>query len=333
MKAAILTQLNSPLKIADIELTDLQVGQVLVKLSLSGVCGAQLQEIRGEKNNEKYLPHLLGHEGVGIVVCIGAGVTKVKAGDKVVLHWRKGSGIESPFPEYIYNNKKIQSGKVTTLSEYSIVSENRLTPVSKDISDELCALLGCGLSTALGVVDHDANIKLGETVLIIGCGGVGLNVIAGCKLSGAGSVFACDINKDKQHIITKLGGTPVYSKGEITCKIDCIIDTTGNLGVVSDYMSLLSNVGRVVIISQPIAGSNFKFSDTSKLFVGDGISIHTTQGGKFNPDRDLHRYANLISSRNDIIENIITHTLILEDINAGIDILKTGNAGRIMIKL
>lgn len=333
MKAAVLTQLNKPLKIADVGLTDLRIGQVLVKVSLSGICGAQLQEIRGEKNNEKYLPHLLGHEGVGTVVSVGAGVTKVKTGDKVVMHWRKGSGIESIFPEYIYNNTKIQSGKVTTLSEYSIVSENRLTPVSQSVSDELCALLGCGLSTALGVVDHDAAIKLGETVLIIGCGGVGLNIIAGCKLSGAGDIFACDINKDKQHIITKLGGIPIGNKDSITCKIDCIIDTTGNLDVVSEYMSLLSSVGRVVIISQPKAGSIFKFNDTSKLFVGDGISIITTQGGKFNPDRDLHRYANLISNHNDIVKNIITHTLTLDDINTGIDILRAGNAGRIMIKL
>lgn len=331
MRAAVLTKLNNPLIVADVSLTKLQIGQVLVKVNLSGICGAQLQEIRGEKNNEKFLPHLLGHEGVGIVSDVGPGVTKVGVGDRVIMHWRKSTGIESPFPEYIYNGNKIQSGKVTTLSEYSIVSENRLTPIEQNISDEVGALLGCGLSTALGVIDHDANIKLGETVLIIGCGGVGLNLIAGCRLSGAGNIFACDINKDKQPVVDKLGGISIYKKDDIKCKIDCIIDTTGNLDVISDYISLLSNTGRIILISQPKANSCFKFKNPNNLFVGDGISIITTQGGKFNPDRDMYRYINLISKHTSIITSIITHTLPLEEINTGIDILQTGKAGRIMI--
>ena len=107
MKAAILTEIDKPLKIEYIELTDLKIGQVLVKNIKSGLCGAQIQEIKGLKGNAKFLPHLIGHEGCGIVEQVGDGVTKVKKGDKVILHWRKGSGIESDFPSYIYNNKKM----------------------------------------------------------------------------------------------------------------------------------------------------------------------------------------------------------------------------------
>ena len=129
MKAAILESLHAPLTIAEVEPCDLLHGQVLVKNLVSGICGAQLQEIAGHKNNARFLPHLLGHEGCGTVREIGSGVSKVNPGDKVVLHWRKGDGIESDFPRYIFNGKMIQSGKVTTFSEYSIVSENRLTRV------------------------------------------------------------------------------------------------------------------------------------------------------------------------------------------------------------
>ena len=118
MKAAILNELNSDLLVEDVELTNLKVGQVLVKVILSGLCGAQLQEIKGWKGNGKFLPHLMGHEGCGLVESVGEGVTTVKKGDKVVMHWRKGTGIESDFPNYILSDRQISSGKVTTLSEF-----------------------------------------------------------------------------------------------------------------------------------------------------------------------------------------------------------------------
>lgn len=101
MKAAVLEEVNTALTVADVGLSDLQVGQVLVEMRVSGICGAQLLEIGGHKGNTKFVPHLMGHEGCGVVAEVGAGVTKVKKGDKVVLHWRKGSGIESPFPLYV----------------------------------------------------------------------------------------------------------------------------------------------------------------------------------------------------------------------------------------
>ena len=98
MKAAILEQIDAPLAVREVELTELKFGQVLVKVLVSGLCGAQLHEIKGHKGNAKFLPHLMGHEGCGIVEEIGLGVTTVEPGDKVVMHWRPGSGIESPFP-------------------------------------------------------------------------------------------------------------------------------------------------------------------------------------------------------------------------------------------
>src|SRR3954467_7382207 len=101
MKAAILVELKKPLVVADIELPrTLDVGQVLVKVHCSGICGSQLGEIDGAKGEDKFLPHLLGHEGAGSVLATGPGVRHVNAGDKVVLHWRKGAGIEAATPKY-----------------------------------------------------------------------------------------------------------------------------------------------------------------------------------------------------------------------------------------
>ena len=98
MKAAVLEKIDAPLTVRDVELTELKFGQVLVKVLVSGLCGAQLHEIRGHKGNAKFLPHLMGHEGCGIVEEVGLGVTTVKPGDKVVMHWRLGEGMEAPIP-------------------------------------------------------------------------------------------------------------------------------------------------------------------------------------------------------------------------------------------
>ena len=114
MKAAILEKINGPLAVAD-ELRELSVGQVLVKVLVSGICGAQLQEIAGNKNNAKFGPSIPGPRRCGIVEDIGAGVTKVKKGDKVVMHWRKGDGIEADFPPIHLKGRRCGAAKSNDL--------------------------------------------------------------------------------------------------------------------------------------------------------------------------------------------------------------------------
>ena len=126
MKAAILEQQNAPLVVDDIELPpSLDYGQVLVKIFYSGICGSQLNEIDGVKGPDKFLPHLLGHEGSGIVQNIGPGVSSVKVGDHVVLHWREGAGIKAATAKYRWKDRVVNAGWVTTFSEFSVVSENQ----------------------------------------------------------------------------------------------------------------------------------------------------------------------------------------------------------------
>lgn len=331
MKAAILESINSPLVVDDVELTDLKIGQVLVKVLTSGLCGAQLQEIAGLKNNAKFTPHLLGHEGCGIVEDVGPGVTKVKKGDKVIMHWRVGRGIEAPFPQYVYKGKIISSGKVTTLSEYSIVSENRITPVLAATPNTLCALLGCGLSTALGTINNNANIKFGESVLILGCGGVGLNLILAANLAGCGVVYGVDKALDKFSLVENCGGRFISDPQQIEDPIDCIIDTTGSMSLVSKYLTYLSSRGRCIIISQPSNDRSIEFFNPSNFFLGNGQTISSTQGGCVEPSEDFSRYIRLYFNNKLDMTKIVSHTLTLEQINDAISLLRSGKAGRIMI--
>lgn len=334
MKAAVLENINEPLKIREVGLTSLKTGQVLVKVLISGLCGAQLQEIKGFKGNAKFLPHLMGHEGCGIVEAVGLGVTTVEVGDKVVMHWRQGSGIESDFPKYELNKKLISSGKVTTFNEYSIVSENRLTKVSSDTPPELCAILGCALTTALGIIDNEINLKFGESLAIVGCGGVGLNLIYAASMKGAAEIIGIDNNLNKKSLAIDCGATEfINDLNDYDKKIDIIIDTTGISEILTKAVAKLSGNGRLILVGQPQPGRSFEIFNAVSLFAGSGQLIKATQGGKTNPTEDIPRYINLYKSGKLNISNIITDSFDLDNINKAFDLLKTGNAGRILINI
>ena len=334
MKAVVLEKIDAPLAIREVELTDLKVGQVLVKILVSGVCGAQLHEIRGHKGNAKFLPHLMGHEGCGIVQEVGPGVTTVNVGDKVVMHWRSGSGIEAPFPSYVLDGKSMSSGKVTTLSEYSIVSENRVTTVPQDTPPELCAILGCALTTAMGIIDNEVDLKFGESVAVIGCGGVGLNLIQAAALKSACPIIAIDNNLSKRSLCFTAGASLFSnSVANLEENVDVIIDTTGIPEVITAAISKLSGNGRMVLVGQPAPGRMVEVMNAVNLFNGMGQSIKATQGGKTNPQEDIPRYVKMHQQGILNISQFVTHRFKLEQINDAFDLLKSGDAGRIIIEI
>ncbi len=341
MKAAVLEVIDQPLVVAEVGLTPLQFGQVLVKVLVSGICGSQLMEIGGHKGNAKFVPHLMGHEGCGIVEEVGVGVTRVKVGDKVIMHWRKGDGVESDFPEYEYNGKRIKSGKVTTFSEYSICSENRLTPVPQDTPEELCALLGCSLSTALGTINDEAEVKFGESVMIVGAGGLGINLIKAAKLASAYPVISLDIHEHKRELALSLGADLFVNVAteslpeklaEFGLKdVDVIIECSGSKKAIEATLPFLSGTGRYIMVGHPKPGESVEMLQAGHMFGGEGKTIKATQGGGFNPSKHIERYVRLARKGNLDIRGIITHRTSLDDINKAIDAVRAGEASRILI--
>jgi Zn-dependent alcohol dehydrogenase len=343
MRAAVLTALNAPLELHDVEPLPLTFGQVRVRMLAAGICGAQLQEIRGEKGGP--LPHLMGHEGCGIVEEIGPAVTRVAVGDKVICHWRRASGIESPFPRYRFaslSNLKSQisnpdhsftSGLVTTWAEQTVCSENRLTPVPADTPRELCALLGCGLSTALATIERDAALKPGERVLVIGCGGLGVNLIRAASLAHAGEIYATDILYEKSDTALALGASRffcgTYPTKSLAC--DCIIDTVGAPGAIAAAFRHLGPSGRYILLGQPAPGVAVTLPAARQLFDGEGQTFRASQGGGFLPDRDIPRYLQLWRTGALKIDGIITHRFPLAEINTALALVRTGSAGRIIL--
>ena len=177
--AAILVESGSPLIIDEITLpSELGAGQVLVEVITSGICGAQINEIDAVKGPDKFLPHLLGHEGFARVLEIGPGVTTVLPDDFVIMHWRPCSGIQAKPALYEWQGKRLNAGWVTTFNNHGVVSENRVTKILPGAHKKnLLPLLGCALTTALGVLENDAKVNFRDSILVFGSGGVGLALI------------------------------------------------------------------------------------------------------------------------------------------------------------
>ena len=207
MKAAILAAQGEPLVIDSVQLPrDLLPGQVLVKIHYTSVCGSQVAMIDGKRGKDPYLPHLLGHEGSGTVEEVGPGVRTVAQGDCVVLHCGVGEGFESETPNYCWKGGHLNAGWVTTFNEYAVVSENRLTPIPADFDMSLAPLFGCAALTGLGAIGK-AGIEPGNSVVILGAGGVGLNLIQGAALVSAQPIVAVDLSDEKLNLARQLGAT------------------------------------------------------------------------------------------------------------------------------
>ena len=340
MKSAILTESKKPLVITDIDMpSSLEFGQVLVKIFYSGICGAQINEIDAVKGPDKFLPHLLGHEGSGIVEKIGEGVTTVKTGDHVVLHWRKSSGIESVTPKYLWKGKKVNAGWVTTFNEKAIVSENRLTAIPTDFDMRIAPLFGCSVTSAFGVVNNDAKIKIGQSVLVFGIGGVGLNIVQAASMVSAYPIVGIDLHENKINMGKKFGLTHglIADSNDLNNKIyniigskgaDISIETTGISKVIEQAYELTASDGKTILVGVP--------SDKISIY---SLPLHFekiltgSHGGDAIPNIDIPRYIRLINQKKMTLENIITHEFNLKEINSAIDLLRSGKAGRIIIKM
>ena len=340
MKAAILTESKQPLIIDDITLPDnLEFGQVLVDIHYSGICGAQINEIDAAKGPDKFLPHLLGHEGSGVVREVGPGVTTVKVDDHVVLHWRPSKGIQSPTPKYTWNGKTVNAGWVTTFNEQAIISENRLTVIPDSFDMRIAPLFGCAVTTAFGVVNNDAQIKIGQSVVIFGIGGVGLNIAQAASMVSTHPIIGVDLLQQKLEMGKKFGLTHTVASGQEnvndaiwdivgTQGADVVIDTTGNSRVIEKAYELTHPDGKTICVGVPRKGDNISIYSLPLHF---NKVLTGSHGGDAVPDVDIPRYIKLINAGKMTLDGLITHEFGLDDINEALDLFRSGEAGRCVI--
>lgn len=341
MKAAILVEQNAPLVVAEVEIPRLDVGQVLVKVEHSGLCGKQLEEITGRRGEDPFLPHLLGHEGAGIVVDVGPGVRKVKSGDHVVLHWVKGSGIDSDTPEFMWNGTVVNAGWVTTFSEYTVASENRVTLIAVNVKFDVASLLGCAVITGLGIVFNNAALKPGQSIAVFGVGGVGLNVVQGAALVNAYPIVAIDLYDHKLEQAVAFGATHTVNATRSDPQtflmelsggrgFDATVDVTGNTGVRQMAYNTTNNAGKTILAGVPHHQEPITIDSFPLHF---GRRILGSHGGESQPDVDIPRYIQLYKRGKLKLHEQITHRYCLDEINKAVDVVRKGEAGRCVISM
>ena len=343
MKAAILVEQRKPLVIDEVELPQvLEVGQVLVKIHFSGICGSQIGEIEGAKGEDKFLPHLLGHEASGIVIETGPGVKYVKPGNTVVLHWRKGLGIEGEPPKYRWRGSKLNAGWIATFNEYAIVAENRVTPIPDDSDLEVAALFGCAVTTGFGVIENNSKVRIGESVVVFGAGGIGLNIVQAASLVSAYPIIAVDVHDNKLELASRMGATHVInnSKGDPrqaildiagNAGIDVFIDNTGQPSIIEMGYEVTKPQGRVTLVGVPRKDSNINIYSLPLHF---GKELSGSHGGEAIPQIDIPRYQKLYQLGRIKLSELITHRYSLNQINGAITGMREGDiAGRCLIEM
>ena len=340
--AAVFRRLNEDLDVCEIELPkELGIGQVAVDVHYSGICGSQIGEIRGVKGPDPYLPHLLGHEGAGVVLEVGPGVKTVIPGDHVVMHWRLSSGIQAEPPKYSCGGELINAGSVTTFNEFAVVSENRLTPVPPEFPLEHAILYGCALTTGFGVVENVAKLKLGQSIVVVGAGGVGLNVLQAAALTSGHPIVAVDLFDNRLDLARKAGASHTICAPENTSLkaeildivgpsgADVVVDNTGNPRIIEQCYEMTKASGKTVLVGVPRRGDETAIYTLPLHF---GRSLVGTHGGDGDPTEDIPRFLALEMSGKFNSGELITDRFSLFEINMAIERMIDGTlAGRCLI--
>ena len=339
-QAALLVQTGQPLVLAEIETPALKPGQVLVEIAYSGACGTQVMEWRGDKGEDKWVPHCLGHEGTGTVIEAGSAVTKVQVGDKVVLSWIKGTGIEAGGAVYDWDGKKVNAGGVTTFQRHAVVSENRLTLLPPDLPMDVAVLLGCAAPTGMGAVYNVLKVQPGDAVAVFGTGGIGLNALMAAALAGAMPVIGIDPNPTRRALAQIYGATHVIdASGDVLAEIKKIVPQGVDLAVESSgipaVMEQAINAtrqqgGRAVVIGNAKHGAVLSLNPG---VFNQGKSLLGTWGGDSMPDRDYGRYGRLLNSGRFPVRDLLSKPYSLAQADQALQDLAAGKVGRPLIDM
>jgi S-(hydroxymethyl)glutathione dehydrogenase/alcohol dehydrogenase len=364
-RAAVAWEAGKPLSIEEVDVEGPKAGEVLIRVVATGVCHTDAFTLSGA-DPEGAFPSILGHEGGGVVEEVGAGVTSVKVGDHVIplytpecgeckfcksgktnlcqkIRVTQGQGVmPDGTSRFSSNGKKILHFMGTsTFSEYTVLPEISLAKINKEAPLEKVCLLGCGITTGIGAVLHTAKVEAGATVAVFGLGGVGLSVIQGAVMAKAGRILAVDINPDKETMARQLGATDFVNPKDYDKPIqEVIVDLTDG-GV--DYS--FEAVGNVNLMRAALECCHKGWGQSIIIGVaGAGQEICTRpfqlvtgrvwRGSAFGGVKGRSQLPGIVDSYMDgkiNVDDMITHTMGLEDINKAFDLMHDGVSIRSVI--
>ena len=324
MKAAVLYGKHQPLKVEDVTLDSPRPREALVKLTASGVCHSDLHYIKGDR--EHPMPVVLGHEGSGIVEEVGPDVTYAKPGDHVVLSFVPTCGRCSYCLGGRYNlcdarrrlggglgdgTKRLRKGDleinhfngVSSFAEYAVVPEDSLVLVREDAPLDKLALIGCGVPTGVGAAIHTAKVQPGSRVVVIGVGGVGLNVVQGAALAGAETIIAVDIRGSKLEHALEFGATHLVNAGteDVTERVrditrgemaDYAFEVIGSVDAINQALHTTRRGGVTVAVGRCAHGCQAHhrpgLPTPGPGFVGLHLRVLLSPGGHAQARRSVH---------------------------------------------
>lgn len=338
-RAAVLESTGKSLVIKNLIFPELNFGQVLVEMMYSSICASQLFEISGGRGPDKFLPHLLGHEGVGTVIEIGPGVTRFKIGDKVVLTWVQQEGIEcDSIVHKSVDGDFINAGKVTTFSEFTVVSENRLFKAPIGLKDTLLPLMGCAALTGAGMVmEHHSDE---ERALVVGGGGVGLFTILALMHKGLKSIHVVEPNDVKRMLISALNEVFITYESLDDSRLKNEVKINGCFGEVfvctssifalQESLSMVAAPGLLVFCTHPNQGESLIINPLDLI---KGKVILGSWGGGCKNTLIRQQVVDFCIDRADLIEGFISEPIRFDDINNAVELAKSNRHNRVLIRL
>jgi S-(hydroxymethyl)glutathione dehydrogenase / alcohol dehydrogenase len=340
-KAAILFETKGSLEVCTIGLPELKRGQVLVKVLFSGVCRSQLMEVTGQRGQDPWLPHLLGHEGCGEVLATGEDVTKFTVGDRVILGWIKGEGIDAEPAVYDYEGQSVNAGRVTTFSHHTIVSENRVVKLPDGIAEDVGVLFGCALLTGAGIVFNELQPGPGDSVAVIGLGGIGLSALMALVARDVKTIIAIDVSDERLEMARKFGATLTINSGNDDAiarvheyfpeGLDCCVEAAGQTTTIELGFSLIRNGGgRLIFASHPPQDETISLRPHDLI---SGKTIAGSWGGACCPDHDVPKLAATCIERHIPLTTLVSARYSLDQINTALKDLENGKAFRPLIEM
>lgn len=337
-KFAVLENLNKPLKILNLKIPNCEKKQILIKINYTFICGSQLNEIFGRKGKDKYLPHVLGHEASGYVIKVGQNIKKFKVKDKVFLSWIKNSNSYSKPPSYFNKKRKINSGQISTFSEYVIINENNVYKVPKNLDQKLASLFGCAVPTGFGVVIKNiTRLKKNKYIGIYGFGGIGLMALLALNYFGFKKIYVVDKNifnlKIAKKIIKNVKICHVNNK-KINIGIDkeniqLNFEFSGNTKLMQNAFQNISTKGKCVIAGNPPKNDKIKLNPYEFIF---GKKIQGFAGDEVLINKNLDLFTKILNFHSKCNLNRFFKSYKFKDINKAIKDFKNGKVIRPLIR-
>jgi NDMA-dependent alcohol dehydrogenase len=365
-KAAVLTGLNQPLEIRDdVEVESPHAGEVKVRMGASGVCHSDLSMQNGTIMSPT--PCVLGHEGAGVIEEVGEGVTNLATGDHVVISWvpqcgecffcerdqgylceRSGAamasgGLLDGTTRFTSKGAPLfQMAASGTFSEVSIIPATGAVKIADDVDMRVAALIGCGVLTGAGAAMNTANIRKGDTVAVVGCGGVGLNVIQGARIAGAGEIIAVDMNDTKLQMAKEFGATQSVNGSDGT-SVQQVLGMTANRGAdvafeviglkdtIDQTIAMTRRGGQAILVGVP----RMDVMINLPAFFGVVLMEKTIKGcwyGSSNVQKDVPKLVDLYKKGDLKLDELISRTIKLEEVNEAFESMKTGEVARSVIQ-